>query len=63
MFDVSIDIDLTIINDRDQRVVASRRFSQVNQVSTDQAGEIVKGFQTVLDKILPTMSDWVIKRV
>ncbi|MGB3245051.1 MAG: ABC-type transport auxiliary lipoprotein family protein [Sulfitobacter sp.] len=62
-FEVSVDIDLTLINDRDQRVVASRAFSASGQVSNDLANEIVKVFQSVLNGLLPAMSDWAIQRV
>tara|TARA_R110002094_G_scaffold5874_2_gene14827 strand:- start:1376 stop:1993 length:618 start_codon:yes stop_codon:yes gene_type:complete len=62
-FEVQVDVELTIINDRDQRVIASRRFSQSAQTSSDQAKEIVTVFQSVLNALLPAMSDWSIQRV
>lgn len=62
-FDVNVDLDLTLINDRDQRVVASRRFSKGIQVSSDQPKDIVIAFQAVLNDLLPAMSDWAIQRV
>ena len=61
-FDVTVDLDLTMINDSTQRVVASRRFSKTVQVGSDQVTEIVGAFQTVLNDLLPAMSDWAIAR-
>jgi cholesterol transport system auxiliary component len=61
-FDVTVDLDLTMINDSTQRVVASRRFSQTAQVGSDQVTEIVGAFQAVLNDLLPAMSDWAIAR-
>lgn len=62
-FDVQVALNLTIINDRDQRVMASRQFSQSSGVSSDEPGTIVAVFQTVLNDLLPEMSDWVIRQV
>jgi cholesterol transport system auxiliary component len=61
-FDVTVDLDLTMINDSTQRVVASRRFLKTAQVGSDQVTEIVGGFQAVLNDLLPAMSDWAIAR-
>lgn len=60
-FEVQVALDLTIINDRDQRVVASRQFSQSSAVASDDPKMIVAVFQTVLDGLLPSMSDWAIQ--
>ncbi len=62
-FEVQVDFDLTVINDKDQRVVGSRRFSQSQQLTTDSPKEIVAIFQAVLNKLLPEMSDWTIGRL
>lgn len=61
-FSVTVDLDLTLINDSNQRVVASRRFSQTDQVASDEVTEIVGAFQNVLNDLLPAMSDWAIAR-
>jgi cholesterol transport system auxiliary component len=63
IFEVQVDFDLTIINDKDQRVVGSRRFSQSQQVASDNPKEIVATFQAVLNELLPEMSDWTIGRL
>jgi cholesterol transport system auxiliary component len=62
-FEVRIDLDLTIINDRDQRVVATRLFSQSSEVLSDDPKMIVAAFQAVLNDILPSMSDWAVQNV
>lgn len=62
-FEVQVDLNLSVINDKDQRVVGSRRFAQAQQVSSDDPKEIVGAFQAVLDHLLPQMSDWAIQRV
>ena len=62
-FEVHVGLDLTIINDRDQRVVATRLFSQSSRVSNDDPKTIVAAFQIVLNDLLPSMSDWTIQRV
>lgn len=62
-YEVQVDLDLTIINDKDQRVVGSRRFSQAEQAADDSPQEIVRVFQAVLNDLLPAMSDWTIQRV
>jgi cholesterol transport system auxiliary component len=62
-FEVRVEIDLTLINDRDQRVVGSRLYSGSNQVSSDQPEAIVAAFQAIMNDLLPTMADWTIERV
>ena len=61
-FSVTVDLDLTLINDSNQRVVASRRFSQTDLVASDDVSRIVAAFQHVLNDLLPAMSDWAIAR-
>ncbi len=62
-FAVQVDIDLTVINDRDQRVLGTRRFSQSEPISGDDPKLIVAAFQDVMNAMLPSMSDWTLKRV
>lgn len=61
-FEVRTEIDLTMINDRDQRVTASRRFAQTEAIATDQTRTIVAAFQTIMDRLLPQMSDWAVQQ-
>ena len=62
-FEVQVDVDMTIVNDRDQRVVATRRFAQSAETSSDSPKDVVAAFQNVLDALLPEISDWVIAKV
>jgi len=62
-FDVRVSIELTMINDRDQRVIGTRSFVQTETLATDDTRAIVAAFQTVMDALLPQMSDWAIGRV
>lgn len=63
IFEVAVDLHLTMVNDRDQRVVGTQAFRQTAQVGEDDAETIVAGFQRVLDVILPQVSDWALARV
>ena len=58
-----VDINLTVVNDADQRIVASRRFTQAAAVSGDTPTQIVDVFQRVMNTLLPEMADWAIRQV
>lgn len=62
-FEVAVDISLTLINDQNQRVIASRVFEQKARAADDSATSIVAAFQDVLNVLLPGMADWVLQRV
>jgi len=62
-FEARVDIDLTIINDNDQRVVGSRQFAQTRAVASDTPQQIVIVFQEILNDLLPDISDWSIRLV
>lgn len=62
-FSAIIDMTLTILNDRTQRIVATRRFSQSVAVADDTAASVVNAFQSGLDVLLPDASDWAVQRV
>lgn len=61
-FEVDVNIALTVLNDRDQRVVATRSFAQTAQAADNSPAAIVAAFQAVLNRLLPTMADWVLRR-
>ncbi|WP_322892802.1 MULTISPECIES: ABC-type transport auxiliary lipoprotein family protein [unclassified Yoonia] len=61
-FTAAIDITLTVLDDRDQRVIGTQRFSQSVQVANDNPVTIVAGFQALVDTILPAMSNWTLAR-
>lgn len=62
-FEVRVEIDLTMISDRDQRVTATRQFAKQQAIPTDQTRAIVTAFQTVMDDLLRVMSDWSVQQV
>ncbi|MEP3443018.1 MAG: ABC-type transport auxiliary lipoprotein family protein [Sulfitobacter sp.] len=62
-FEARVVMDLTIINDSDQRVVGSRQFYQTRAVSSDTPQQIVIVFQEILNDLLPDISDWSIRLV
>lgn len=62
-FEATTDLNLTLINDQDQRVVASRKFAQSTKIENDSPAVIVSAFQNLMDDILPKMTDWTIQRV
>lgn len=61
-FNANIDMTLTILNDRTQRVVATRRFSQSVVIPDDTATSVVDAFQSGLNVLLPIASDWAVQR-
>ncbi len=61
-FEVAVDLALTILNDRDQQVVATRSFAQSARAVDVGPVAIVAAFQRVLDSVLPTMADWAVER-
>ena len=62
-YEIKIDIDLTIIKDQDQRVVASRGFSHITASANDDPKAIVAAFQSAVTVLLPEMANWVIPNV
>lgn len=59
---VAVDMTLTVLDDRDQRVIAAQGFSGTAAVADDRPAIVVAGFQTVLNGLLPAMADWVLSR-
>ncbi|MGB5864586.1 MAG: ABC-type transport auxiliary lipoprotein family protein [Sulfitobacter sp.] len=62
-FQATGDFDLTLINDRDESVVASRGFAQSVNIENDTPAAVVMAFQQLLNDMLPAMVDWTIERV
>ena len=62
LFEITVDIALTLLSDADQRVIATRSFSQSTKARDDSPATIVAAFQQVLDVVLPAMADWVVQR-
>ncbi len=62
-FMADVEFDATLISDRDQSVMASRRFAQQIEFGGDTPKEIVGAFQVLLNTLLPSMTDWALQRV
>lgn len=58
-FQIRISCELTVLRDRDQRVIGTRRFTRSGSVSDDQPQTIVRGFQFQLDSLLSDAVGWV----
>lgn len=59
VLNVTVDVTLTLLRDRDQRVIASRIWRQSAPAADDSAAAVVAAFQTVLNGLLPDMANWV----
>lgn len=55
-----VDISLTLLNDRDQRVLRTRQFSSQANAASDAPMAVVAGFQAILDGLLPDMANWTV---
>lgn len=55
---VSVDISLTLLRDRDQRVLKTRVFANQLPAASDEPADVVAAFQTILDALLPEMANW-----
>lgn len=62
-FTAHVGMTLTVLDDKTQRVLATRSFSQITPVLNDSAAVIVAAFQTSLDLLLPAVADWVVENV
>ncbi len=61
-FEAQISMELTVLRDRDQRVLGTRRFANTLPLVDDQASTIARGFQQLLDTMLPEAATWVLAR-
>jgi ABC-type uncharacterized transport system auxiliary subunit len=62
-FDVRVSFELTVLRDRDQRVLGTRRFATVLPIADDQARTITLAFQEALETLLPQALTWVLAQV
>ncbi|QYX58642.1 ABC-type transport auxiliary lipoprotein family protein [Roseovarius sp. SCSIO 43702] len=53
-----VDISLTLLRDRDQRVIKTRDFKNRIAAASDEPADIVAAFQSILDTLLPAMAAW-----
>ena len=61
-FDVRVSFELTVLRDRDQRVLGTRRVAGSQVIPDDRADTIARGFQGLLDGLLPEAAAWVLAR-
>lgn len=61
-FDVRVSFELTVLRDRDQRVLGTRRVAGSLMIANDQAETIARSFQQLLDSLLPDATLWVLAR-
>jgi cholesterol transport system auxiliary component len=57
----TVDIALTALDDRIQRVLGSRSFAQAVTAADDSPRAITAAFQAALDIVLPSAADWVLR--
>lgn len=55
-----VDLALTLLNDADQSLVASRSFAGAAAAANDGAAAVVAAFQAVMDHVLPRAAAWVV---
>lgn len=53
----------TLLRDRDQRVIASRRFAGDTVLPNDNAATVAADFQALIGETLPAAADWVLGRM
>ena len=62
-FVARVSFELTVLRDRDQRVLGTQRFATTLPVANDQADTIAATFQQALETLLPQALPWVLARV
>lgn len=63
LFTVSVALDLSLMRDRDQRIVARNSFAGAVQIAQDQTPVIVQGFQGILNDLLPQITGWTVAQM
>jgi len=63
LFEVVLDMEITLVNDADQRIVASRRFAQRAPAASDGITQVVGAFQQGMNAALPEIAAWVIAQI
>lgn len=58
LFTVGVVLDLSLMRDRDQRIIARRTFQGVVRITQDQSPLIVQSFQNILDDLLAQVTSW-----
>jgi len=55
-------MELTLLRDRDQRVIGTRVFTGTAPVARDDAAQIARAFQRIMDETLPNAVTWITQR-
>ena len=58
---IRVELDLTIVNDRDQRVLGRQSFAQVANAANDSPPAITAAFQAALNVLLPSAAEWILR--
>lgn len=58
---ICVEFDLTIVNDRDQRVLGRQSFAQLANVVNDGPPAITGAFQAALNVLLPSAAEWILQ--
>lgn len=58
---IRVEIDLTMVNDRDQRVLGRQSFAQAANAANDGPPAITAAFQAALNVLLPTAAEWLLQ--
>ncbi len=61
-FEAQISMEMTVLRDRDQQVLGTRRFAGALLLPNDQASTIARAFQQLLDDLLPEAATWILAR-
>ncbi len=61
-FEARVALELTVLRDRDQRVLGTRNFTGAIPLADDRGDTIARGFQDLLDRLLPEAITWVLAR-
>lgn len=61
-FEAQILMEMTVLRDRDQRVLGTRRLAAALLLADDRAPTIARAFQQLLDGLLPEAATWVLVR-
>lgn len=61
-FDATVDMTLTLLDDKDQGVIGTHRFSQSATIADDRPAAVVGAFQEILNSLLPETADWILQR-
>jgi ABC-type uncharacterized transport system auxiliary subunit len=61
-FEARVSFEVTMLRDRDQRVLGTRRFDGAQIITSDLAEVIARAFQQVLDDTLSDAAVWVLAR-